>query len=770
MNIMRPVESYTERDVEPVEASPRELAISVLKGARRQLPVILTVLAVTVVLGLTYLLTTPARYTATATMVIDTRKVQLFQQQSVLGDITVDAGTVETQVEILKSENISLSVIKDQRLTEDPEFVGAGGGLVGTVIGTITDLFQGAAAPPSEFDLMRAALGRFEKERTVKRVGLTYVMEVKFRSLSPDKAATIANGIVDAYIVDQLEAKYQATRRASVWLQERIRELRTQASAAEKAVIDYKEKNNIVDTGGRLIGEQQLAEVNSQLIMARASVAEAKARLDRINDILREEIPNESVADALKNDTIIKLRGQYVDLAAREANWSEKYGRNHLAAVNLRNQMEQIRKGITSELQRIQQAYQSDYDIARAREESIKNSLANVVSENQLTNQAQIQLRELESNAQTYRAMYDNFLQRYMESVQQQSFPITEARLISPASRPLNKSDPKTLLILAVALAGGLVLGGGVAYLREMGDNVFRTSSQIEQVLQVNCLAVVPLVQDGTTKKAKPTLLPPQLSLGGVGLDTKNDSAVKAEARPKLSYVVEQPFSRFAEAIRGVKVAVDLHAMIKTTKVIGVTSTMPAEGKSTVASNFAQLIAHAGARVLLIDADLRNPSLSRAMAPAAEHGLLDAVAERKPLADLVITDQITKLSFLPSGVTAKLLHTNEILASPAMRKVIDAACSAYDYVVVDLPPVAPVVDVRSTIGIIDSYVYVVEWGKTKIDVVEHHLSGARAIYDRLLGVVLNKADVSALSRYEYHQGKYYYQKHYARYGYAEHHE
>lgn len=767
---MRPVENYTERDVGADQLSPRDLALSVIKGARRQYPIILTVVAAVVVLGLTYLLTTPARYTATATMVIDTRKVQLFQQQSVLGDITVDAGTVETQVEILKSENISLSVIKDQRLIEDPEFVGSSGGLIGTVLGAITGMFQSAAAPPSEFDLMRRALGRFERERSVKRVGLTYVMEVKFRSLSPDKAAAIANAIVDAYIVDQLEAKYQATRRASVWLQERIRELRTQASAAEKAVIDYKEKNNIVDTGGRLIGEQQLAEVNSQLIMSRASVAEAKARLDRINEILREEIPNESVADALKNETIIKLRGQYVDIAAREATWSEKYGRNHLAAINLRNQMEQIRRSINSELQRIQQAYQSDYDIARAREESIKNSLANVVSENQLTNQAQIQLRELESNAQTYRAMYDNFLQRYMESVQQQSFPITEARLISPASRPLGKSDPKTMLVLAVALAGGMILGSGAAYLREVGDNVFRTSTQVEQVLQVNCLAVVPLVQDGNAKKAKPALLPVQFSFGGSGPGTKADAATKAEPKPKLSYVVEQPFSRFAEAIRAVKVAVDLNAMIKTTKVIGVTSTMPGEGKSTVASNFAQLIAHAGARVLLIDADLRNPSLSRAIAPAVEHGLLDVVAKRKTLADLVIADPVTKLCFLPSGVTAKILHTNEILASPAMRKVIDVACHSYDYVIVDLPPIAPVVDVRSTIGIIDSYLYVVEWGKTKIDIVEHHLSGARAIYDRLLGVILNKADVSALSRYEYHQGKYYYQKHYARYGYAEHYE
>ncbi|RAI43663.1 polysaccharide biosynthesis tyrosine autokinase [Rhodoplanes roseus] len=759
---MRSVDApYVDRDDGgPAKGSPRELVLAIGRAARRQFPTIAAVTAVVVVLGLTYLATAPARYTATATMVIDTRKVQLFQQQSVLGDITVDAGTVETQVEILKSENISLSVIKDQRLTEDPEFTGAGGDPIGTILGVVTDALQGFSnSPASEFEKMRRALARFEAGRTVKRLGLTYVMEIKYRALNPDKAAAIANAIVDAYVVDQLEAKYQATRRASIWLQDRIRELRTQASAAEKAVIDYKEKNNIVDTGGRLISEQQLAEVNSQLIMARASTAEAKARLDRINDILKDPVPNESVADALKNETIIKLRGQYVDFAAREATWSEKYGRNHLAALNLRNQMEQIRQSISAELHRIRQAYQSDYDIARAREESIKNSLASVVSENQLTNQAQIQLRELESNAQTYRSMYDNFLQRYMEAVQQQSFPITEARLISPATRPLRKSDPKPLVILAISGAAGLILGIGAAYAREMGDNVLRTSSQIEQILQVNCLAVLPYLKSGGGSKIQ-------------GRAAASDSAGPGDAsatvgESSLSHVVDQPFSRFSEAIRAIKVAADLDGTVKTNKVIGVTSTVPGEGKTTVASNFAALIAHAGARVLLIDADLRNPSLSRALAPNAGHGLIDVIAGRSSLKSALVIDQRTALAFLPSGVTTRLPHTNEVLASASMKKAIDKFRSEYDYIVIDFPPVAPVVDVRATTGLVDSYVYVVEWGKTRIDLIDHSLTGARAVYDRILGVVLNKADAGILGRYEYHQGEAYYDKHYGRYGYAE---
>lgn len=743
----------SQREVEFESASPAEDLSTYINIVRRQFPTILLVLACAVALGLVYLFTATPKFSATARMVIDTKKVQLFQQQS-LGDMAIDPGMTETQVEILKSENISLAVIKDLRLTDDPEFVGSGGGLIGAVLGFATGLFA-SDEPSSEFELQRRALSRFEKQRNIKRVGLTYVMDIEFTSISPDKAAQVANGIADAYIVDQLEAKYQSTKRASVWLQDRIKELRTQATAAQRAVVGFKEKNNIVDTGGRLMGEQQLAEVNSQLIMQRAATAEAKARFDRINDIMQQEIPDASVADALKNETIVKLRGQYVDLAARAAEWAGRYGPNHLAVVRLRSQMLEIRRNITDELSRIQQAYKSDYDIAQTRERSLRNSLDNVVSENQLTNQAQVQLRELESGAQTYQAMYENFLQAYMQATQQQSFPITEARLISAATRPLGKSQPKTLIVLGVTLAGGLMLSFGIAMFRELSDKVFRTSRQVEELLRTNCLAVLPSVKQTPGKST-------------VEDDNKRVEPARSLRRTDrmLSYVIESPFSRFTEAIRSLKVAVDLNGVLKDNKVVGITSSLPNEGKSTVSANFAELIAHAGGRVLLMDLDLRNPSLSRALAPDAR-GVIDVIAGKMALADVIWTDRETGLSFLPSGAAPKMLHTNEVVASTAMRQLFEHLRSVYDYIVVDLPPLAPVVDVRATTQIIDSYLYVVEWGRTKIDVVEHNLGSAAGVYDRLLGVVLNKADTTVLGRYEGYHGNYYYNKYYARYGYTE---
>ena len=429
----------------PAEAATSsETFQSVLAFVRRQYRVIGLAVAIMIAAGIIYILTSPPSFTATATMIIDTKNTRLFQQPSMFSDMPIDAGTVESQVEIIKSETVGLAVIKQLHLTEDPEFVSGGGGLIGTLLGAVTGLFS-SYGPPSEFALTRSAVFALQNRLTVRRVGLTYVIVISFRSFSPDRAAEIANAIANAYIDDQLEAKYQAARRAGTWLQARLNELREQASAAERAVVAFKNKNDIVDAGGRSMNEQQLAEFNSELVLARSRTADARAKFDRVQAVLMNNSPEATVAatvtDTLKNDVITKLRSQYLELSAREADWAARYGVNHLAVVNLRNQMREIQNSIRNELQRIAETYRSDVEIAQQREESVQKQLDQTVSQSQVASQAQVALRELESNAQTYRALYDNFLQRYMESVQQQSFPITDARVISAATRPLFKSS-----------------------------------------------------------------------------------------------------------------------------------------------------------------------------------------------------------------------------------------------------------------------------------------------------------------------------------------
>ena len=233
-----------------------------------------------------------------------------------------------------------------------------------------------------------------------------------------------------------------------------------------------------------------------------------------------------------------------------------------------------------------------------------------------------------------------------------------------------------------------------------------------------------------------------------------------------MRQVVEDPLSPFAEGIRSIKIAADTSGSDKHCKVIGIISTLPGEGKSTVASNLAELIARSEKRIILLDADLRKPSLTPALTPQAKAGLLELLADRATLDDVVCVNEQTGMSFIPAVIKSRLVQTAEILASAVFEQFIESLRDTYDYVVVDFPPLAPVVDVRATTRVVDSYIYVIEWGKTRKSLVQQQLSAAPEIFDQLLGAVLNKSNLGAMQRYEDHYGHYYGRNYYGRYGSA----
>ncbi len=757
-------EAY-QRPAGPKADEPQNFYIRVLKHQR---PTVIISMASVMAIALIYLLTATPIYVATAYMVIDTHQLQLLQdpQEAARSAINVDSGMVATQIQLLKSQNVSRAVIAKLHLTEDKEFAGPPG-FFGALIARITGLFTPAGPPLTEDEekaqLLRKVLAKFEDMRTITRVEQSYVMEIDAQSEDRYKAAKIANAIADAYIDDTLGAKYQETRRANGWLQDRLHELRTQVAAEQQAVVAFRQRNNIsyvdtgggkfyVDTPGKLVNEQQLSELNSQLILAEAATAQDKARYDRIREVMKQDVPDASVAEALNNQVIIKLRGEYLDLAARVAIWSQKYGSEHLSVVAQRSQMRELLHAIRDEMEKIEQSAKSEYEIALAREQSLRASVKSAMSQAQTTNQTQIQLQELESKAQTSRTLHDNFLQHYMETIQQQSFPITEARLVGPADAPLTKSYPKTWLILLLAAVGGSVLSFGIAALRDTFDRVFRSSDQVQEELQADCLAMLPLVK-----------VPPMLDTSCPELSDPAKREVKrVRSQPMLDIALDKPFAQFSEALRRVKVASDFEAVLRANKVTGFTSTLPGEGKSTVSANYAQLIAHAGARVILIDADLRNPALSVSLGGDGA-GLVDILAGWKTADEAILVDPRTGLRFLPAGCKATMPHTNELLASGAMKQLIANLQESFDYVVLDLPPLVPVVDARASSNFVDSFICVVDWGSTKVDVVKHALSNAPEIYERLLGIILNKVDMAAVGRYERYRNSYYYEKYCARY-------
>ena len=628
----------------PEAQGERSVDLSQIFGIlRRQWPVIALCALSSMALAVAYLSVTPSRYTATAVLMLDTRRLQLFQQQSVMSDMSFDAVAIESQLELLRSKAIAASVINNLELLNDAEFTGNVTSFFGSFTAAVRNLFgspgdEADHEPDSQDALTDRAFKRFSDNLTITRAARSYVIGIGFSSLDKTKAARIANAVGEAYILDQSMSKYTTTKQAAAWLQERIAELRQGAVDAEHVALEFRNKNNMVDVGGRLLSEQQLTEVNTQLVLAKSRTAEAKARLDRILELRERGFDDAATVDALPNTVLTRLLQQYVDAARREAEFNARYGADHPATVNVRKDMETIRRVSRDEVARIAESLNSEYEIARGREETLQANLDELTSKSAGTREAQTRLRALDSSANAYRILHDNFLQRFVEATQQQSFPSTAARLITEAVTA-DKTHPKTMLVLALASVIGAGLGCGVAFAREGLDHPFRTPRQVEQALGVECIGVIPAVENKQAK-ARPVRKPT-----GGGAERRMIAGDQGMTRQSLL----SPHSRFAETIRSIKVMADTRSRSQDIKVIGIVSAGPGEGKSTVSANLAHLMAHSGRRTLLIDVDLRHSALSRRLAPEAEVGLLEVLELNAELPKAVWRDPVIRARLSADG-------------------------------------------------------------------------------------------------------------------------
>ena len=698
----------------------------------RQWRLIALVTGLAIMVGAIYIAISPSKFTAQVDMVIDTKRANWTQTEMASENRPVEDASVDSEIETTKSERVASLVISRLHLIEDPEFIKAGSSLKRQIFSLLR--LTKESEQLSKDQLMRRVLSTLKDNLGVVRLGRSYIEQISYTSLDRDKAASIANAFADAYIEDQLQAKFEATRRASAWLEQRIGELRQQASDAYRTVQDFKSENSIIiGVDGKLASELELDQLGIALAKARADTSQAKAKLDRISRVMEQRtdkeslnIPDPVVTDALSNPVITRLRQQFLDDQNKESEWTARYGSDHQAARNLRGEMAALQRAIWDEISRIAESYKSELQIAKSQEEAIDKRMTEVFKNSAATRQSQVHLRELETAANSYRGIYETFLSRFTQSVQQQSFPSTEARVVTAASPPLSPSSPKIALTLALATLCGLGLGLMSAVAREQLNRRIHTRAEIEKLLGINCLAILPAFKQKKTRLRK--LAAAQNSL----------------AFRQISEVA--PFSETAEALRYIKVAIDLHPTGG--NVIGIVSALPGEGKTTLAASLAAFVAKSGARTLLIDADLRNPSMTRTLGYPNASGLLNMVAEKSQLDDLVITDSKFKFDFLPSSTKTKTLNSSDILNSTAVKDMLRAAKSDYDYVLVDLPPILPVVDVRAAAHLFDAFVLVVEWGGTSTDEILKAVKVSRVLSERLLGVVLNKADVAVMRRFE----------------------
>ncbi|KQW22235.1 protein tyrosine kinase [Afipia sp. Root123D2] len=739
----------------------------VIGFVRRQYLLILFVTALALAASFIYLRITPPTYTSQAKVLFVNPKAEFLQQQSLLADNPLDRAQFESQIQILRSKAIAIAVINQLKLADDPDLNGSDQPVrrLSAKLKRMLNIGSDNSEAEQDDGPSDGLIAAFDDRLRAERIGYSAVIEISFSSSNPERAAEIANTVANVYIADQLNAKFDANRRATLWLQGRLNEIGEQALTAERAVAVFKSQNNIVTAGGKLMDDQQVADLNSRLVAARAVTADAQARLNRFEASIRASNNDAgqananldaSITDTLNSPIINNLRQQYLEFARRAADWSTRFGKNHLAVINLHTRMQDLRSSIMNEVRRLAEASRSDYEIAKQKQTEVEKQLAQAVSQSRTVNSAETTMRELETKAKSYRSLYESFLQRYMGAVQQESFPISEARVISPAFPPQGKSKPKASLILALGLFGGLALGTALGLLRDIMDRVFRTAAQVETTLRLPSIALIPLVKE--TKHIPPRKEPPPNKPLPPRTITRHSGVIWT--------ATEMPLSRFAESIRSIRLAIDLHVTDTSNKVVGITSSLPNEGKSTIAAALAQLIAHAGARVIVVDCDLRNPSLSRSLAPEATAGLVEVIAGHAPLEEVIWRDPKTNMDFLPTVKKRPLFHTSEILSATSTRKLFDTLRANYDYVVVDLPPLAPVIDVRATTSLIDCFILAVEWGCTKTDVVQHALHTAPNLREALIGVVLNKTDMNAIKSYDGYHNDYYNNKHYTRYGYT----
>ncbi|MCA4922547.1 MAG: polysaccharide biosynthesis tyrosine autokinase [Methylobacterium sp.] len=718
---------------------------------RRQKNFIIGVALLFVGLALIYVVFAQRQYSAQTTIIIDPRRLQIFRQDSSLtADPVLDSAAIESQIEMLKSDRVILAVVKSLKLTEDDEFVGPSTNPINIAIQSLTSIF-GRDAPGSEEVLRMRAVAALRDRFEAKRIGLSFAIGISFTSRVPAKASLIANEIAEAYITDQLASRYELTSRAGTWLRGRLNDLRNEANAAERRLQEFKAENKIFESSGKLEVEQKLQEATTKLGVAQVDTAVKKAQLEQIRNAVSSGNPEAVTAEALNDPVVALQRNLYLEKSKEIAGLTAKLGANHLVTQRAIEERRNLQTNLLTTLRSIETLKAGEFEAARTSEASLKQEIEFLQAEFSRTRQMQIQLKDLESAAVSFRALFDTMNQRYLLAVQQQSFPVSDARVITDATPPLRPSWPKSPLILAAALVFGIGLGGLIALIREILDNRIRNVRQLRDATKSEFLGILPV-----ETAREPFDLP--ILEEQIGRAAQLDQTARLFKITKTNAafwrVLRTPFSVFAETIRKITVSIDVERMSRDVRVIAMVSANSGEGKSTTTANLGLSIARSGKRVLMIDGDLRNPLLTRSLTPDAQEGLLEVLSGKTNFAEVVWQDELTSLSFLPTVLLSQPKDTGRYLGSAAMQRLLERLGQHYDYVIIDTAPVGPVVDVRAFAHLIDGFVLVAAWGQTaRADVAA--VAEANFIQKKLLGSVLTKVNMRSFQNFDTYDHSYF---------------
>jgi len=677
-------------------------------------------------LGLVYVQSIPPTFEATATVVIEDGRPDIVQIREVYTGTRGSRDHFTTQSEFIGSRNVAERVIKQLGLLEHPEFDPRQQkpSLVSRAIGGVRSLLLGGrnAGPASEQDLMNAVVDTFAKRLDVEPVRSTQLVKVHFSSRNPVLAAQIANAIVDAYINADMDARYAVAKQAHAWLSEHVEQLRRNLTASELALQSYREKKGLIDKASvaQAGAARQLEAIMQRLVEARVRRSQAEEQYQQIRG--RSVEANESAPTVLANPSVARAREVLADARRRMADASVRFGVSHPQYQLAESELAAAQAAYRSAVETVVRAIAKEFEAARAVEKSLEKELADSRGAVLGQNRDELELAAYEQEVQTNRQLYETFMARLKETNIVSDIQNPVARAIDPAVPPSIPDKPAKLPLLLAFLAGGLIFGVAAALLRHRLDDTIATVEQAESLLSVPVISVLPRVR-------------------------------RREASDVHRMFVEHPDSGFSEAIRTARTALRLATMGSTDgSVIMVTSSLPQEGKSTVALNLA-LAQSQVAKTVLIECDIRRPTFAARLGLASGTvGLAECLRGTVEPKDCIYRVTDTKLHCIFAG--SQLDSPLELLSSPAFPDLIAQLRTQFDTIILDTPPVALVSDAVALAERADGIILVVRAHATSHKLAAQTIQSLSRAGTPILGAIISQLNVKRARKYYGEYGVY----------------
>ena len=657
-----------------------------------------------------------------------------------------DPADLDTEVSVLKSDALAWQVITQLQLAKRPEFGGTGETSVTNTIGLTTDKDPDSQKKSALLDGLKGNL----------RVALrpnTRIIDIHYRSADRNLAASVVNTLITSYREQNFRTRYESTTQTSEWLAKQLTEMKVKVEDSQEALVKYQKDHQILGIDEKQnITTSKLDELNKELTSAESERMERES----VYHLVQSGDPDAAVTAAASTDNrgtspsassglLEKLREQQADLKIQIAQLSTQFGPSYPKLAQLDNQLKETEAQIQTELKKVVGRIRGDYMAALHREQMLRAALDDQKQEANHLNESAIQYNQLKREAETNRTLYEGLLQKLGEANVASGLKSNNFRVVDLARVPTQPAEPNVPRNLAFALALGISTGIGMAFLLEGLDNTVRTPEQAQVISSLPSLGMIPFG-----------------SRGGVNGEGHQRLAVAASREAVELVTQTRPQSQMAEAYRALRTSLLLTSSGGPPKVILVTSALPQEGKSTTSINTAIVLAQKGARVLLVDADLRRPSIHKSFGLGPRTGLSNVLTGNTTLQQATVRSPLLpSLFILPAGTPPP--NPAELLASSNMGEVIAEMLDQYDHVVIDTPPTLSVTDAVIMSTRADAVVLVIRSGQTTKQALRRARDLLTQVNAHVCGVLLNAVDLSSPDYYYYYeyQGKYgkrYYQE------------